>query len=146
MLITDKIPSCIYELMASRGVDTDKIMLATYCDMNAEHIFCDTYVIATEKQMAVISGTVGLEDLQGKRAGLQKLVRKPCLFNKLSPQFLIYICENAVGFIPTAFLRGLATVSHGGQFEPLAAVGDSPLDRLLLEEVSHQRRVGFNIK
>ena len=66
-------------------------------------------------------------------------VRQPCLFNKLSPQFLIYICENAVGFIPTAFLP-LAT---RGYFQPLAAVGDSPLDRLLLEEVSHQRRVGL---
>ena len=72
MLVTDKIPQYIYDILRGRGFDVDSVMLATYCDMNAEHIFCDTYVIATEKQMAVISGTVGLEDPQGKRAGLQK--------------------------------------------------------------------------
>ena len=47
MLITDKIPSCIYEALSLHGVDADKIMLATYCDMNADHVFCDTYVFAT---------------------------------------------------------------------------------------------------
>ena len=70
MLITDKIPSCIYELMASHGVDTDKIMLATYCDMNADHVFCDTYVFATLDMLYIVSGSGGLES---ENRGLGKI-------------------------------------------------------------------------
>jgi hypothetical protein len=33
-------------------------MMATYCDMNREHVFCDTYIVATEENVYVISGTV----------------------------------------------------------------------------------------
>ena len=61
MLITDKIPSCIYEALSLHGVDADKIMLATYCDMNADHVFCDTYVFATLDMLYVVSGSGGLE-------------------------------------------------------------------------------------
>ncbi|MBR2335951.1 MAG: ABC transporter ATP-binding protein [Clostridia bacterium] len=67
MLITDKIPSYIYDLLKSRGVDTDKIMLASYCDMNDSHIYCDTYVLATAEKLIVLSGSGGLEN--GGRAG-----------------------------------------------------------------------------
>ena len=67
MLITDKIPSHIYDLLKSRGVDTDKITLASYCDMNDSHIYCDTYVIATAEKLIVLSGSGGLEN--GGRAG-----------------------------------------------------------------------------
>lgn len=62
MLITDKIPSCIFDFLISEGVDVDSIMLATYCDMNADHVFCDTYVIATVEKLYVISGSGGLEN------------------------------------------------------------------------------------
>ena len=61
MLITDKIPSCIYEALSLHGVDADKIMLATYCDMNADHVFCDTYVFAALDMLYVVSGSGGLE-------------------------------------------------------------------------------------
>ncbi len=67
MLITDKIPSYIYDLLKSRGVDTNKIMLASYCDMNDSHIYCDTYVLATAEKLIVLSGSGGLEN--GGRAG-----------------------------------------------------------------------------
>lgn len=67
MLITDKIPSHIYDLLKSRGVDADKIMLASYCDMNDSHIYCDTYVLATAEKLIVLSGSGGLEN--GGRAG-----------------------------------------------------------------------------
>ena len=61
MLLTDKIPEYIYESLKREDVDTGKIMMATYCDMNREHVFCDTYVIATAESIYVISGTVTLE-------------------------------------------------------------------------------------
>lgn len=70
MLITDKIPSCIYEALSRHGVDTDKIMLATYCDMNADHVYCDTYIFATLDMLYVISGSGGLES---ENRGLGKL-------------------------------------------------------------------------
>jgi len=57
MLATDKIPSHIYKSLAGEGVDTQKIMLSTYCDMNREHILCDTYVVATCESIYVISGS-----------------------------------------------------------------------------------------
>ncbi len=61
MLITDKIPQHIYGSLEREGVDISKIMLATYCDMDAGHIFCDTYVIATKESIYVISGSVVID-------------------------------------------------------------------------------------
>ena len=61
MFISDKIPAYIYTSLSEEGVDLEKIMLATYCDMNDDHIFCDTYVIATTDKLYVLSGTVVLE-------------------------------------------------------------------------------------
>ncbi len=60
MLLTDRIPSHVYDSLRREGVDTDKIMMATYCDMNREHVFCDTYVVATAESIYVISGTVAI--------------------------------------------------------------------------------------
>lgn len=61
VFISDKIPAYIYTSLSEEGVDLEKIMLATYCDMNDDHIFCDTYVIATTDKLYVLSGTVSLE-------------------------------------------------------------------------------------
>jgi len=61
MLITDKIPEYIYLSLEKEGVGRDEIMLASYCDMNDDHIFCDTYIFATEKKMYLVSGSVQLE-------------------------------------------------------------------------------------
>ena len=66
MLLTDKIPSYIYESLAREGVDTDKIMLGSYCDMDKNHVFCDTYVIATCESIYVISGKVMLDGTHGR--------------------------------------------------------------------------------
>ena len=60
MLITDKIPQHIYDSLGKEGIDTDKIMLASYCDMNADHVLCDTYVIATTEKLFIVSGSVRL--------------------------------------------------------------------------------------
>ncbi len=61
MLITDKIPEYIYLSLEKEGVVRDEIMLASYCDMNDDHIFCDTYIFATEKKICLVSGRVCLE-------------------------------------------------------------------------------------
>ena len=61
MLITDKIPEYIYLSLEKEGVAREDIMLASYCDMNDDHIFCDTYIIATEKKICLVSGSVRLE-------------------------------------------------------------------------------------
>ena len=56
MLITDKIPNFIFELMAKKGVNRDDIVLTTYCDMDKNHVFCDTYIFATLEKIYVVSG------------------------------------------------------------------------------------------
>lgn len=66
MLMTDKIPEYIYRSLESEGVICGELMLAAYCDMNHEHIFCDTYVMATTEKLYVLSGTVSLEKAEGK--------------------------------------------------------------------------------
>ncbi len=66
MLITEKIPSYIYESLRREGVDTDKLMLASYCDMNRDHCFADTYVIADKENIYIISGTVALCGIHSK--------------------------------------------------------------------------------
>ncbi len=66
MLLTEKIPAYIYDSLKREGIDISGIMLATYCDMNSEHVFCDTYVISTKERIYVISGSVSLDGRQGK--------------------------------------------------------------------------------
>lgn len=69
MFVSDKIPTYIYASLNEEGVDLKKIMLATYCDMNDDHIFCDTYVIATADKLYVLSGTVTLEHGADRKGG-----------------------------------------------------------------------------
>ncbi len=66
MLATDKIPPHIYKSIISEGVDIADVFLATYCDMNAEHALCDTYVVATHESIYIISGTTKLKQ-SGKK-------------------------------------------------------------------------------
>ena len=58
MLITDRIPEYIFDSLASEGVAKEDVMMATYCDMNSDHVFCDTYIVATLKKLCVLSGSV----------------------------------------------------------------------------------------
>lgn len=67
MLQTDKIPEYIYRSLEEEGVNCKDIMLASFCDMNEDHVFCDTYVLATVDNLYVISGSVVLD--KGDRAG-----------------------------------------------------------------------------
>ncbi len=60
MLLTEKIPSYIYDSLGHEGVDIGKLMLASYCDMDKSHLFCDTYVIADKESIYIISGRVSL--------------------------------------------------------------------------------------
>lgn len=65
MLITDKIPSYVYESLRREGVDAENIMLASYCDMDSDHLFCDMYIFATKEKVILLSGTVMLEGGKG---------------------------------------------------------------------------------
>ncbi len=77
MLITDKIPEYIYESVENEGVDRNKVMLASYCDMNDEHVFCDTYVLVTLEKLYIVSGSVSLEGGE-KRGRLEKSWNETC--------------------------------------------------------------------
>ncbi len=67
MLAIDRIPKYIYSSLSEEGVDCEKIMLAAYCDMNSDHVFCDTYILATIEKLYVISGTVSLDSPERKK-------------------------------------------------------------------------------
>ena len=68
VLITDKIPEYVFKSLENEGEDPSAIMLATYCDMDTEHVFCDTYILASASDLFVISGVTALEKTDGKRA------------------------------------------------------------------------------
>ncbi len=65
MLQTDKMPSFVFDVLQERGVDTDKLMLSTYCDMNSSHEFSDTYILADKKSIYVISGKLSISRPRG---------------------------------------------------------------------------------
>ena len=60
MFSIDKIPGYILVSLEKEGVYTSDLMLGARCDMNDEHVFCDTFVLATVDKLFVISGSVGL--------------------------------------------------------------------------------------
>ena len=56
MYAFDKIPNYVYDILSDKGADVENIYIATYCDMDTEHNFCDTYVLCTNEYLYVLSG------------------------------------------------------------------------------------------
>lgn len=81
MLITDRIPQYIYDSLESEGVAREEIMMGTYCDMNSDHIFCDTYIFATLKKLYVLSGSVcAILDENSRRGKSENVWREETFF------------------------------------------------------------------
>ena len=70
MFLSQRIPQYVYAILAEKGVKTEDIYIATYCDMDNNHIFCDTYIIVTDNVICVLSGNENLEQRQSHRKGL----------------------------------------------------------------------------
>ena len=68
----EKIPNHIFDTLSDKGADVENIYIATYCDMDAEHNFCDTYVAATNEYIYVLSGFESLVHKENSRKGLDK--------------------------------------------------------------------------
>ena len=64
MVTFDKIPPYISDVFFHKGIED--IYLMAYCDMDNEHVYCDTYVALTKDRLYVTSGSVVLE---GKEKG-----------------------------------------------------------------------------
>lgn len=73
MIAFDKIPQYVYDSLREKGADADNLYLVTYCDMDAEHNFCDTYIAATNEYIYVLSGYESLVKKETSRKGLEKL-------------------------------------------------------------------------
>ena len=71
MFEIDKIPEHIRKSARDKGVDVDRIYLTAYCDMNRDHTYCDTYLIATADTLYVLSGCVGLTPKGNQSKGVQ---------------------------------------------------------------------------
>ena len=72
MVKFDKIPDYVFDILSEKGADVENIYIATYCDMDANHNFCDTYIAATNEYLYVLSGTVGLVKRENALKGLDK--------------------------------------------------------------------------
>ncbi len=72
MVSFDKIPNYVFDILTEKGADIDNIYIATYCDMDSEHNFCDTYVVATNEYLYVLSGFETLVHKENARKGLDK--------------------------------------------------------------------------
>ncbi len=72
MFIAQKVPQYIFAILSQKGVVTADTYLATYCDMDNEHNFCDTYIVLTRDKLCVISGTESLIKNERGRKGPQK--------------------------------------------------------------------------
>jgi len=72
MYAFEKIPNYVFDILSDKGADVDNIYIATYCDMDAEHNFCDTYIAATNEYLYVLSGTETLSHKENSRKGLEK--------------------------------------------------------------------------
>lgn len=75
MLLTDNIPEYIYSSLESEGGKREDVVLATYCDMNKDHVFCDTFVLVTLNKLYVLSGSTAL-DIGDRRGHIEKLWRE----------------------------------------------------------------------
>ncbi len=56
MFVFGKIPNFVFRLFEQNGINSQYIYLLTYCDMDNEHNFCDTYIAATETEIILLSG------------------------------------------------------------------------------------------
>lgn len=71
MILLDKIPEYIFTLTDQKGIKREDIYLITYCDMNREHIYADSYIILTGDKLFVICGTDPLSKKETVR-GLER--------------------------------------------------------------------------
>ena len=63
----DRIPAEVLEALADKGVALSDVLLACHCDMDHEHVFCDTYFFTTADTLYRLSGTMGLEGSEAYR-------------------------------------------------------------------------------
>ena len=68
----EKIPGYVFDILSDKGADVENIYIATYCDMDSEHNFCDTYVLATNEYLYVLSGFESLVQRENVHKGLDK--------------------------------------------------------------------------
>lgn len=68
----EKIPNYVFDILSDKGADVENIYIATYCDMDAEHNFCDTYIAATNEYLYILSGFESLVQKENARKGLDK--------------------------------------------------------------------------
>lgn len=69
MTAFDKIPNYINSLFEEKGIETKDVYLITYCDMNREHVYADSYIFATDKKLCVYCGTEVLMQSEGAGNG-----------------------------------------------------------------------------
>ena len=69
MFCFGNIPQYVFDSFQTKGIKPQDIYLLTYCDMNNEHVFCDSYIAVTKDTLCIISGAEALTP-KGHQKGL----------------------------------------------------------------------------
>ena len=72
MYCFEKIPNYVFDILSEKGADVKNVYIATYCDMDTEHNFCDTYLVSTNEYLYVLSGFESLVQKENAHKGLDK--------------------------------------------------------------------------
>ena len=76
MFEIDKLPREVYELLEKKGLSKDRILLAAKCDRDCEHTPCDSYLVATVDELAVLTGTFSHEHDAGEKHAVRVWTEK----------------------------------------------------------------------
>ena len=71
MVTFEIIPAYVFDLLNQKGIENKDIYIAIKCDMDRDHVFCDTYVVLTKEKIYVLSGTESLVKKDGLAKGLE---------------------------------------------------------------------------
>ena len=89
MFEIDRIPAQIYAVLADKGVRTEDILLAAYCDRDRNHTPCDTYLFATAEELLVLSGLFSRETDTRRRCSAK-------IWNET--EYTVYSLKSLTGF------------------------------------------------
>ena len=112
MFEIEKLPGHILGSAAEKGIKSDDIYLTSYCDMNRDHTYCDTYLIATSDTLYVLSGHISLVSKENRaKGGLDRVWNES--------EFRAYPLAELEGFKVEELLSGARLTAKTTSGEPV---------------------------
>ena len=73
MFVIDSIPGGVFDILASRGIDTNSILLAAHADRTREHTVGDEYLFATAESLILLHKDKGESSFATKTYSIKEL-------------------------------------------------------------------------